>query len=481
MGRIRDSIGTALHAISEAVLTLPADQDIDNDDFGGRRITGDNKRDLSEMSHDRQREIAWYLYLTNPQARDFMEKIVDYTVGEGVNVTAPNEEIAGVITRFWDDPTNDMDQRLEQFVRELHYFGELALPVEVNEHTGAAQIGYIDPSGIDQIKKDPGNALIDRHLVMKAAPGETAVTKDIVGPNKDTGLLEGNCFYFPINRASNGTRGNSEMLHLADWFDAYDQFLFATMERASLLNTFIWDVTLEKMGPKQIKQWLKKNRDIKPGMIRAHNEKVKWDSVSPDTKGADASKNAKIFRGQLAAGTGIPEHWMGIGDGANKATASEMNDPPVKRMTRRQNLVRSMIRKMINFAIDAAIEAKYITIPKVEEGPDKGQELKPGSKEWNDWRQFKVIMPDVSAKDVTKVAAALSQATQAMMLAQQNGWTTSDENIELFAMMTAHMGADVDVDKLKTALKDEAEEADDETDVSDEALAAVAELEAEEA
>jgi len=55
-------------------------------------------------------------------------------------------------------------------------------------------------------------------------------------------------------------------------------FFLSRLERAFLLNNYIWDVECEGMNKGELEEFVKGLSQPKPGSIRAHNEKNKMES-----------------------------------------------------------------------------------------------------------------------------------------------------------------------------------------------------------
>ena len=132
------------------------------------------------------------------------------------------------------------------------------------------------------------------------------------------------------------------------------------MERARLQNSFIYDVTLKGAGPEKIAEWLAENGVApKPSSVRVHNEKEEWQAVSPDLKGGESGAQgiAKMMRGLLLGGVGIPSHWFAQGEDVNRASAESMDQPTLKKMTRRQRTVRHILQAMADKQLEEAHRA----------------------------------------------------------------------------------------------------------------------------
>ena len=441
------------------------------DEPGFRRLTAGGqawtRRDLTPLAQDYMQRLVYYLWESNPLAKWIIETTVDFTLGEGADVQSEDKDVRAAIDAFWTDPVNMLDKRLDTFAREFGLYGELCLPVAVNDVDGHVRLAYADPLLIDQVITHPDNALITTGVLLKAMAGDTKkLLKVIRGDTRresptygylmpaepgerDPGLgraYDGSCFLFQANRVSNARRGRSDLLSDIDWLDGYDRFLFDSMDGASLLNAFIWDVTMDGANESQIKDWLDKgNGAVKRNMVRVHNEKVKWEAVVPDLKAQDKDDYARLLRGYILGGHSFPEHWYGTSGGASFATAKEMGHVPVKRLTRRQKEIRTIITDLVTFALDQAVLAKQLpataTIGKIEGDADRKGTERPTRE------AFKVVLPELSMRDQAATVAALAGLTAALMQAQQQGWVRPETAARVFAGVTSQLGMDIDADE----------------------------------
>jgi hypothetical protein len=436
------------------------------DEPGFRRLTqaGEQwlRRDLTPLAQDYQQRLVFWLWESNPLAKWLIETTVDFTLGEGATITSEDEDVQKVIHEFWVDPVNRLDARMDTFAREYGLYGELCLPVAVNEVDGHVRLAYVDPLQIDQVLTHPDNALITTGVLLKSAAGQQAkLLKVIRGetdresraygyymPNvpgeRDPRMgrpYDGACFLFQANRVSNAKRGRSDLLADIDWLDGYDRFLFDSMDAASLLNTYVWDVTMEGATEAQIREWLKAgNSAVKRNMVRVHNEKVKWNAVVPDLKAQDKDDYARLLRSYILGAHSFPEHWYGTSSGATFATAKEMGVVPVKHLTRRQKEIRLMLTDLVTFVLDQAVLHKRLpetaTIGAVAGEPGSGID-KPTRE------AFRIILPELSMRDQTAIVAALAGLTAALQQAQSQGWLRPETAARVFATVVSQLGDDI--------------------------------------
>lgn len=437
-----------------------------------RRITK-SPRDLNTVTHERSVELAFFLYDSNPLAKRILELTRDFVCGDGISVQCQDEskprrdEQQEVVDRFWNDPVNRMDLKLPDKVNELGLFGEQCYTVAVNERDGSVQLGYVDPGSILDVLVDHDNAEIPVAVVLKGQPPQRlkVVQFDsdlasktygrLVGLKDGDGFTDGGekrkysgaCFLFQINKVSSARRGRSDLLSLADWIDAEDQIQFNEVDRALLLKSFIWHVTLMGATDDQVKKRAAEIHEPKPGSTRVTNEKETWEPLAPTLNAADTAVSADMLLSKIATGAGLPKTWLnGLMD-VNRATASEMGEFGYAKLVRRQKYVRYMVEQMVTFVLDAA-EMKG----RIKRRPKAKGSTKPAA-----W-VFSVNVPEMRAKDMSSAATTFQTVVTACSLAMQDGLMDKQVAQDLIVLILGQLGVDVDLDEMRSRL-DAAEEA----------------------
>ena len=186
-------------------------------------------------------------------------------------------------------------------------------------------------------------------------------------------------------------------------------------------------MTLKGAGPERIAQWIGENGVApRPSSVRVHNEKEEWRAVSPDMKSGDSGSQgvAKMMRGLVLGGMGIPSHWFAQGDDVNRATAESMDQPTLKKMTRRQRTVRHILQAMADKQLEEAHRAGRLS----EEA------LRAGARP---------VLPEISMRETEKMSQSLLRVSEALDTATQRGWTTDEAASKLFAHLAGQLGVDV--------------------------------------
>jgi len=388
-----------------------------------RPITAVPDRDLRPMTQDRMQRVCFKLYDQNGFAHQISEMNKNFVIGDGLKYKAIDDDVQKVLDDFWNDSTNDMDLKLPNKVLELGLFGEQGYPVFVNEVDGHVKLGYLDPQFIDDIKKNPENAEEDIAVVPKKVEGITKDLYKIIRENPETGYLEGEAFFFAVNKTTTAKRGRSDLLTLADWIDGYERFLFNRLERSHLMNVFLWDIEVEGADKKVLRKLAKETRLPKPGSMRWHNEKQKWNAVVPKLEAGDASQEAKLFRNHTLAQAGYPPHYFGGGEGMTRATALEMGTPVFKRLKARQEYVKYMVSKIFRFVIDQAIIHETL-----KKDVDKS---------------FSLFFPRLTEKDISAMSTAILQFTSSLTVAVDSEFISQETAKTAYMFLLSQAGIEV--------------------------------------
>lgn len=412
----------------------------DGEDPGFRRITSlATLRDLNPLMHDRMLQVCYFLRVTTPFGKRIVEIITSYTVGKGVRVTAEDPRVQQVIDDFWNDDVNNMDENCGMWCDELTTFGEMCLPVAVNPVSGKVRIGYIDPMNIDTIQfaemaTADGTASINvpyavrlRREVGEVLAKPMKLVQRVEDPNADNyGRLDGECFYFTLNKAKSASRGFSELFALADWIDLFDQMIFDFGDKVRFLNSFVWHYTMDGADEKTVdkfKNELTKNPPKQGGALFT-NERVKVEAQTPDFKGQDMAAGAAMVKLYGLGGAGLPPTFFGDGVDANRAAAIEMNAPVQRKIQDRQNHLARCLTRVLDFVLDCAQRAGALPV---------GADL-----------SYAIEFPEIATQDLTRGAAILAGVGNAMQIGVQGGWVTNQTAARAFHTVLAEIGVDVE-------------------------------------
>jgi len=385
-------------------------------------------------------DISLYLYRFNPLAHRGVEIMRDYVVGGGVRVEARSSKIQSIINKFWHNPVHNLDRFLRQMAFELSLYGEVIVPVTVNEHNGDVSLAYISPFQVQDVHLNPKNLLqFDKVVLLGGLPGEgqtlkvIRVEQDVKAKAKSEDLSSpstynrrvGDCFYFAVNRVGDASRGLSDLLAVADFIDCPDQLVFNSLERMTHEAGWMWDVEMTGATDAQIKEQTSdlERSPPRPGAFLVHNEWVKWKPMEIGLKAENITDEAMLIRNYVLGGMGIPVHFFSEPSSAGRAIAEAMAAPTYQSLSVRQTEVEGFLRGILDFVIDQKIIHGMI-------------------KESGDF-SYDIIMPKISLRDLQRTGGAMFRITQSLATAQERGWIDTALGERLFKALVEQLGLGV--------------------------------------
>jgi hypothetical protein len=436
---------TTRTAVAEAIAGL----ELDPDDHLYRRDGGSTpRRDLQDLTHEKAIEVCYELYTKNPLGHRITELNRDFVVGEGITYTCRNPNVEDVVGEFWTDDDNDLDERLPDFIRDHGLFGELALELFPGDVSGFVKLGFIDPAQIVKVTTVEGNPLhLDVMFVRRKGARVKGQPLDIV--RRRNGRLEGDVFFSKLNSPSNSTRGWPDLLHLADWLDNYDEFLWNVLERSRLIRNFIWDVLLKGKTPQEIIEWVRRHGEPpEAGSVRAHNENEIWSAVAPTMQSFEMAKEGEVILEHIAGGAGIQKTWLASAEDVNRATAREMGTPSERRLATRQRTIVRRIHRLLKFVLEEAEEAGRIKGEEELNGkalvPVYGEDGKATGVLKRPFELVQLHAPEISPRDAASSGTLILNLSQALATAELGGWFGHTTIRQVMAKALSRLGVDLD-------------------------------------
>lgn len=419
------------------------------DQWWGRLATGTEEdiawRRLSDVPYQKDVVPSIYLelhnaiyeaYHANPLAFAIIEMTTSFVLGKGITVDATHHEVQQVLMDFWNDPDNTMDERVYNICTELALYGEIFVRFFVNKYDGSVKIRLIDPSLIDLIESDPED--IETPLRFHRRPiGQTIASTDPPQNPPDITELavsksytEGEWYkareemlQFAINKVSNAKRGNSDLATLLPWLRRYKDWLTDRVRINKYKSAFLYDVTLRGADKKTIdRKKMEYSYPPEPGSVIIHNETEQWSAVQPQIQANDAKEDGRAIKLMIAAGAGVPEHYLADSSQGNRATAAEMGLPTLLKFQRRQRLIRRIVRTILDRVIVEAQQAGRL------------------AKDID--TSYDVTFPEIDVEDNQQLATSVNYLVNALVTARQQGWLSDETAMRLLFKFA---GEEVDV------------------------------------
>jgi hypothetical protein len=439
-GEIRSLVADEL---KRAQADMPISIGYDPKNEGYRKLSGtsSSNRDLTPMTQGRMIEIAYYMYDSSAFLHRMAHMDRSFLFSEPIRLESDDPDVLEILKRFWNDPENKMDINFPEWSMWLGILGEQLWPVDVNPANGHVRLRYVDPAEINEVWVNPLNTMQRMQVEAmgrngRPGPKYAVIRSDSDIRSKSYDRLVGECFFITMNCPPNANRGRSDYLTLFDWFDGLERYAFNFLERAEFMLNFVWDVTMSGMNEEQIRAWLRDNPPPEPGSIRAHNENVAWAAVAPDIKATEFKSGYDMGKSFIMGSLGRPDSWFGEGGKAYQTEADIFGQVPIKDLDQRQLFLKYELTRILQFVVDQAVIAGRLSAEKAAKG-------------------FRVQMPEISKRDLTKLVNGIPQLSTALSVARQEGWMSQETAAMMWAYVCGYLGYAIDAKAEIEKTKDE--------------------------
>ncbi|MGQ9586484.1 MAG: hypothetical protein ACUVXG_13940 [Anaerolineae bacterium] len=357
-------------------------------------------------------------YAEDPLAFRIVHIVVNHVLGEGVTWPIEEPQTAGWVRQWWDYPLNLMDLRIRSWLMELILTGDLF----VTFHTRADGLSVVRALPSQAVDEVESNAQDLEDEVRFHQVGDVDNPAGIWWTSARHG---GNTLHFAINRPVGARRGQSDLEPVLPWLKRYSTWLRDRVAINKARSAFVYDVTVRGTEADVQRRKAELGTPPRPGSVIIHNEAEEWKSVSAHVDAGEAEADGKALRLMIAAGVGIPLHFLSEGESATRATAREMGEPTRRAFAERQRVFGAILQAVTREAVRRAVNAGAPL-------PGDAPALIPAPR-----------FPDLTQEDNLALAQAAGHIVRALSLAVDRGWLADEEAatwLRKFAGETDHGG-----------------------------------------
>ena len=394
----------------------------DADEKLWRGLSAAGVREVPFAEHLENLHDSVLAYRTNPLAFRLIETMVSYVLGGGVVLEAEDGQVRKFLREWWNHRQNRLNVRQFELVTELGLSGELFVTFHTNPFDGMTYIRTVPASLINDVEVDGEDRERElRFHEVSSVESIDGVTRSASAsasrrtPSASGGSTEGRWWnaeemrHYAINRVTGSVRGQGELVAVLPWLSRYKDWLTDRVLINRYKGAFLWDVSLEGADRAAL---LARRAELidapKPGSILLHNERETWQAIQPAIGASDVERDGHALRLMVAAGAGVPLHFLAEGQETNVATAREMTRPTLRHYGRRQLVIGEMFEDIADEALRRS--------GRFGEGP------------WG----VRAVFEDLSRRDTEESAKATKAGAEGLTLAVERGWITNDEARELF-------------------------------------------------
>ena len=276
---------------------------------------------------------------TNPLAARLVGMTTDFVIGAGATVRGHPWAL-----EFWDEPLNRLDMRVYRWCDELTRSGELFIVLSRNPASGMSYCREIPAVQIDQIETDPDD--LERELRYHQLTADPE-GRWWVGKDEEEQIM----LHYAINKRVGEVRGASDLAQIVTWLERYDTWLEDRVRINRYKGAYLWQVKIEGALPGQLEaKRAQYSRVPASGSIIVTDGHETWTAVQPSIAADDVEADGKAIRLMIAAGSGVPLHFLAEGESATRATAREMGTATYRHFAHRQHVFSTMIEDIVRVA-----------------------------------------------------------------------------------------------------------------------------------
>jgi len=318
-----------------------------------------NLEDRDRQPYDRQTVVqqaldAWRL---NPLARRIVGLTSQYVVGGGIEIRCEHPATQDFLKRWWEHNLNQGPLRVYEWCDELTRSGEIFFLCS----TDSAGMTYLRAVPAAQISavETAANDLQQEIRFEQALPGYTGEVKswEAYDPSQDSrdhqGRFKTVMCHFAINRPVGAVRGESDLAPLLKWLSRYAAWLEDRARLNRYRNAFYFVVRSRFVSENEraARQAALNNHPPKPGSILVTDESESWEVIHPRLDSQDAAEDGLALKKMIAAGAGLPLHFLAEPEGSTRTTAEAAGGPTFRHFEQRQLFFCELLRQLAHLAV----------------------------------------------------------------------------------------------------------------------------------
>jgi hypothetical protein len=402
----------------------------DNSFLVGSRSWGSNDRERFDYDREEMLRLALEAWRVNPLARRIIELTTQYVVGGGLRLRVDHTATHKFMDEFWSHRLNQLGMRIYEFSDELTRAGELFLVIST------------DAAGMSYVRAIPAIDILEVTCADNDLQQETSYTQQAPSPGEeprrwlaydelqdaqaDDGSFAPVMVHYAINRPVGTVRGESDLSPLLRWLSRYSNWLEDRARLNRFRNSFLfvvkgkWQDEAERLA----RQSALSLNPPQPGSILVTDDTEEWSIMSPRLESQDANEDGLALKKMIAAGSGLPLHFLAEPEGSNRSTAESAGGPTYRHFEQRQEFFTWLVTDLAKIVI----KRRAMVDPRIK--PEAGMQ---------------VTGADLSARDNAALSVAMSTASNALAMLRDRAVI---DDAEMLRMVYRFAGEVVDVEAI---------------------------------
>ena len=326
-------------------------------------------RDRTDWNFQEIIENSLMAWRENPLARRIVNLQTQYVIGDGIGIDCEDEHAAAFLKNFWNEPLNHMDIRITEWCDELTRTGNLFVLIS-SDLNGMSYVRAIPATAVKNIETAKND--YEQMLWIEYQDDDELNIKRIDAEDKNFPTMEPRIMQFTVNRPVGAKWGEPDLAPVLIWLQRYSGWLEDRARLNHYRNCFLFKVTTaETSEQKRIERQRQLNaKPLSPGSILVTTPAEEWDVLSAKLESNEAEADGLALKKQIAAGVGIPLHFLAEPESQNKASAEAAGGATYRTFEQRQQvflwiveqILRSALRRrrLVDHELNSEIEVRLI-------------------------------------------------------------------------------------------------------------------------
>jgi hypothetical protein len=317
-------------------------------------------RDLIAPSREELLAQSFEAWRTNPLARRITGLTSQYVVGGGIRFSCDDPAAARALEAFWHHRLNRMDARVVEWCDELTRSGNLFILLSTDA-AGRSYVRAVPAAQIESITSAAND--VEQELSFRPKPS-LEDPEPAPWPAYDAlhdGRAAGGAFpsvmlHYAINRPVGAQWGESDLGPLLKWLSRYANWLEDRARLNAYRNSFLYVVRTRfaSEADRAARQAALSLNPPTPGSILVTDESESWEVLAPQLESAEANEDGLALKKMIAAGAGIPLHFLAEPESATRTTAEAAGGPTFRYFEQRQHLFLDMLHDLLAIVLRRA-------------------------------------------------------------------------------------------------------------------------------
>jgi hypothetical protein len=303
-------------------------------------LGGERERAAAERYDVMQQSLtAWRI---NPLARRIVELTSQYVVGGGFQLDCDDAHTLAFLQTFWKHPLNRMLVRCMEWCNELTLTGNLFLLLSTDAG-GMSYVRAVPSNCIEEIQTRPDDSEQALAYVPRAS---FSISDSVPWPAYDAledsqqpdGTFPSIMLHYTVNHIVGSVWGESDLAPVLRWLARYANWLEDRARLNRYRTSFLYVVKgrYQNETERISRQRVLNNHPPTPGSILVTGEGEEWDVLHPRLESQESGLDGLALKKMLAAGAGLPLHFLAEPESATRTTAEAAGGPTYRHYEQRQ-------------------------------------------------------------------------------------------------------------------------------------------------